>query len=561
VKTVVNSTFVRILHKIALIIAAVLCLQFEHAVAQAIPGGSRLNAKVFDVRDYGAKGDGKALDSPAINRAIEAASLQHGGTVFFPAGMYRSFSIRLKSNITLCFDQGSTLVAASPADGDGKYDPPEPNPWDKYQDFGHSHWHNSLIWGENIENVSIIGPGLIWGKGLVRGGGQSRTKEQNDAIQDVKSDKAAAPFGYPNLRDAVESGWGNKAISLKLVRNVIIRDVSILHGGHFAILATGVDNLTIDNLKIDTNRDGIDIDACRHVRISNTTVNSPFDDGICLKSSYGLGYARAAENVTITNCAVSGYDEGTLLNGTYKREYNKYSHNTPTGRIKFGTESNGGFKNITISNCVFDYSRGLALESVDGGLLEDVTIANITMRDVVNPPIFVRLGKRNRGPSETMTEGELRRVIISNIIAYNAEPRFASIISGVPDNQIEDIRFSNIRIYYKGGGTNEQATIQPPEKETDYPEPIMFGEMPAYGFFIRHVKGITMTDVEVSYLNDDARPPFYLSSVTGADFHRVKAQRPATGKTFVLRDVADFNTNQVWLIPDIRLDRAQNKEY
>jgi len=514
----------------------------------------------FNVRHFGAKADGKTLDSPAINKAIEAAAAKGGGTVFFPAGTYRSFSIRLKSNITLYFDQGSILLAASPNDGDGKYDPPEPNPWSKYQDFGHTHWHNSLIWGENIENVSILGPGLIWGKGLVRSGGQSRTQAQNDALRDVKTVTPETPFGYPNPRDTVETGWGNKAISLKLCRNVIIRDVSILQGGHFAILATGVDNLTIDNLKIDTNRDGIDIDACRHVRISNTTVNSPFDDAICLKSSLGLGFARATENVTITNCSVSGYDVGTLLDGTYKREYNKYSHNSPTGRIKFGTESNGGFKNITISNCVFDYSRGLALETVDGGLLEDVTINNITMRDVVNAPIFLRLGKRNRGPKETMTEGKLRRVIISNIVAYNADSKYGSIISGIPGNDIEDVRFNNIRIDYQGGGTKQQAALQPPEKEADYPEPVMFGEMPAYGFFVRHVRGLTMTDVEVSYMKEDARPPFLLDDVKGADFHRVKAQRMQNGSVFVLKNVIDFTTNQCWLLPDLQLAKVDRRE-
>src|SRR6476661_6268951 len=430
------------------------------------------NAGVFDVRSYGAKGDGRAVDTPAINRAIDTAAASGGGTIWFSGGTYRSFSIHLKSNVTLYLDQGSTILAADPKDGDGKYDDPEPNQWEQYQDFGHSHWHNSLIWGENLENISILGPGRIWGKGLVRAGNQSRTKEQNDALGSAPSDPRAGPFGYPNPRDAVEKGWGNKSISLKLCRNVIIRDVSILHGGHFAILATGVDNLTIDNLKIDTNRDGIDVDACKNVRISNCTVNSPFDDGICPKSSFALGYARATENVTITNCQVSGYDEGTLLDGTYKRDYRAANGTfSPTGRIKFGTESNGGFKNITISNCVFDYCRGLALESVDGALLEDVTINNITMRDVANTPIFIRLGKRNRGPSETMVEGKLRRVIISNVVAYNAEPKYASIISGVPGNDIEDVRLSNIRIYYKGGGTPVQAALQPPEKETDYPEP------------------------------------------------------------------------------------------
>jgi len=175
-------------------------------------------------------------------------------------------------------------------------------------------------------------------------------------------------------------------------------------------------------------------------------------------------------------------------------------------------------------------------------------------------PIFVRLGKRNRGPSETMTPGAVRRVIISNIVAYNADPRYASIISGVPGNDVEDLRLSNIRIYYKGGGTAAQASLQPPEKETDYPEPTMFGEMPAYGFYVRHVKALTMTDVEVSSMTDDVRPPFLLSDVKGADFIGVKAQRAAGAKTFILRDVSDFTTHRVWQIPDTTLTQVKEKE-
>jgi polygalacturonase len=516
-------------------------------------------AGVYNVRAFGARGDGKALDTPAINRTIELAAAAGGGTVRFPAGNYLSVSIHLKSNISLYLDQGATIIAAEPSK-DVRYDAAEPNPWDAYQDFGHSHWHNSLIWGENIENVSILGPGRIWGKGLVRGGGQSRTKEQNDALNAARASEPFRPFGYPNPRDAVEPGWGNKAISLKLSRNVLIRDISILHGGHFAILATGVDNLTVDNVKIDTNRDGIDVDACRNVRISNCTVNSPFDDGICPKSTFALGFLRATENVTITNCQVSGYDEGTLLDGTYKREYTKYSHNSTTGRIKFGTESNGGFKNITISNCVFDYSRGFALESVDGGLLEDVTITNITMRDITNSPFFLRLGNRARGPKETTTVGQLRRVLISNVVVYNADPHYASIISGIPGHDIEDVRFNNIRIYYKGGGTKEQAALDPPEKETDYPEPVMFGQMPAYGFFIRHVKGLEMSDVEVSYMKEDLRPAFVLNDVKGADFFRLKAQHAPDVSTFTLTNVENFSVQQSAQLPDTRIDRVKQRK-
>jgi len=512
---------------------------------------------VYNVKVFGATGDGKTLDTIAINRTIDAAAAAGGGTVYFPAGNYLSVSIHLKSNITLYIDQGATIIAANTAN-DVKYDPPEPNEWDKYQDFGHSHWHNSLIWGENLTNVSIAGTGMIWGKGLVRSGGQSRTQQQNDALTAARANEPKQPFGYPNPRDVVEAGWGNKSIALKLCRNVIIRDITILHGGHFAILATGVDNLTIDNLKIDTNRDGIDIDACKNVRISNCTVNSPFDDGICPKSSFALGYARATENVTITNCQVSGYDEGTLLDGTFKREYNRYSVSGPTGRIKFGTESNGGFKNITINNCVFDYCRGLALESVDGGLFEDVTISNITMRDVANCPIFMRLGSRMRGP-QGVPVGALRRINLSNIVVYNAEAKYASIISGIPGHSIEDVTLNNIRIYYKGGGTRQQAALQPEEKPADYPEPAMFGEIPAYGFFIRHVRGLELNGVNVSYLKEDARAPFIITDGQSIELRNIKAAHGAGAPTFILNEIENFSLRDSYPLMDMRLPGAKQQ--
>jgi polygalacturonase len=515
---------------------------------------------VYDVKTFGAKGDGKTLDTAAINKTIDAAAAAGGGTVYFSAGNYLSVSIHLKSNITLYLDQGATIIAATTSK-EAQYDPAEPNQWDAYQDFGHSHWHNSLIWGENLTNVSIVGPGMIWGKGLVRSGNQSRTQAQNDALNANRANEPKTQFGYPNPRDAVEPGWGNKSIALKNSRNVLIRDITILHGGHFAILATGVDNLTIDNIKIDTNRDGVDVDACKNVRISNCTINSPFDDGICPKSSFALGYARATENVTITNCQVSGYDEGTLLDGTYKRDFrNQNGTFSPTGRIKFGTESNGGFKNITITNCVFDYCRGLALESVDGALLEDVTISNITMRDISNSPFFLRLGARMRGP-QGPNVGALRRVIISNVIVYNAEPKYASIISGIPGHDIEDVALSNIRIYYKGGGTKEQAALQPPEKETDYPEPTMFGEMPAYGFFIRHVRGLQMSDINLRLLKEDARAPFIISDAKSIDFNHAQMDRATSVPSFILNDVEDFSLRQSYPLKDLVLTKVKRQEY
>jgi polygalacturonase len=547
---------------VALVIAGCVAfaILFSAAPRASFSFTSVAQARVYDVKAFGAKGDGKALDTVAINKTIDAAAAAGGGTVYFSAGNYLSVSIHLKSNITLYLDQGATIVAANTSK-EAQYDPPEPNQWEAYQDFGHSHWHNSLIWGENLTNVSILGPGMIWGKGLVRSGNQSRTQAQNDALNTNRASEPKTPFGYPNPRDAVEPGWGNKSIALKNSRNVLIRDITILHGGHFAILATGVDNLTIDNIKIDTNRDGIDVDACKNVRISNCTVNSPFDDGICPKSSFALGYARATENVTITNCQVSGYDEGTLLDGTYKRDFrNQNGTFSPTGRIKFGTESNGGFKNITITNCVFDYCRGLALESVDGALLEDVTISNITMRDISNSPFFLRLGSRMRGP-QGPTVGALRRVIISNVIVFNAEPRYASIISGIPGHDIEDVTLSNIRIYYKGGGTKEQAALQPPEKETDYPEPTMFGEMPAYGFLIRHVRGLQISDMNLRLLKEDARAPFIISDAKSIDFNHLQMDRATSVPSFILNDVEDFSLRQSYPLKDLVLPKVKRQEF
>ncbi len=501
-------------------------------------GASDATTKICDVTTFGATGDGHTLDTPAINRAIEAAAAAGGGTVRVPPGNYLCYSIRLKSNVALYLDQNAVIVAADPpadpaASTFASYDLAEPNtPWDAYQDYGHNHWHNSLLWGDGIENFSIFGPGLIWGRGLSRGWGSGPVAEHK--------------------------GVANKAISLKNCRNVTLRDFSILKGGHFAILATGVDNFTIDNLKIDTDRDGIDIDCCRNVRVTNCSVNSPWDDAICPKSSYALGYARATENVTIANCYVTAaYQLGTLLDGTFKR-FDPASKIGGNGRIKFGTESNGGFKNIAISNCVFEGCQGLALETVDGGLLEDISITNITMRDIVSAPIFLRLGSRMRGPAGVPV-GKLRRILISNVVCSNSNSSFGAILSGIPGHPIEDIQLNDIYIQHRGGGTTGDAALQPPEAENHYPEPNMFGKMPAHGFFLRHAKNISLSNVEIACLEPDARPAFVLEDVQGADFFRIRTPRVVGVPTFALNDVDDFSAFRCKRVPDADLNHADRK--
>ena len=474
---------------------------------------ARNTTVIYDVKDFGAMGNGTTLDSRAINRAIDTVAANGGGTLIFPAGVYLSGSIRLKSKITLYLDQGS-VIEASPNVSD--YDKAEPNQWEQYQDFGHSHWHNSLIWGDSIHNVAILGPGLIYGKGLTRDEG----------------------------RDKLPRELGNKSIAIVNSNHITIRDISILHGGHFGILLSGVENATIDNVMIDTNCDGMDIDCCSNVRITDCSVNSPWDDAIVLKTSYCLGYPKATENVTISGCYVTGgFQEGTLLDGTHKKYSKGHPFDyppDPMGRIKLGTESNGDFKNIVITNCVFETCYGLALESVDGSNLQDISVSNITMRDLSSAAIFLRLGSRMRAPGD-MKVGTLKRINISNIVAYNVDTTFGSIISisGIPGHEIEDIKLNNILAYYKGGGTQELAKINPPEKEKEYPEPGMDGTLPSWGFFIRHAKNIEINDVSIQYITKDERPAFYLNDVQQADFNHVKW--PAKGSNnFELKNVTDL---------------------
>ncbi|HTV04229.1 MAG TPA: glycoside hydrolase family 28 protein [Acidobacteriaceae bacterium] len=487
----------------------------------------------LNVRNFGATGDGLTIDTPAIDRAIQAAASAGGGTVIVPAGTYACYSIHLKSNVCLYLDQGATILAASvPLEGTttGGYDAAEPQgPWEPYQDYGHNHWHNSLIWGEGLSNIGICGPGRIYGKGLSRG-----HKDDTDLP------RVTAP------------GVGNKSIALKNCHNVILRDFSILQGGWFGILATGVDNFTVDNLKIDTNRDGMDIDCCRNVRVSNCTINSPYDDAICPKSSFALGFARPTENLTIANCYVTGgYEVGSLLDGTWKVRPQQFG----TGRIKCGTESNGGFKNITITNCAFDRCWGIALETVDGAICEDITCSNIAMHNLRGAPFFLRLGARMRGPGN-IPVGVLHRVVLSNITSSALRP-LPALIAGIPSHPVEDVKISDLYLEQVGGEPQSAAAILPPEDATKYPEPTMFGDLPSTGVFMRHVRNVEVGCVEIAVRMPDARPAFWLDDVDGADFFRVRV--PKGAPAFALTSVRDFRSFGAQFLKDVSLDSVTRR--
>jgi polygalacturonase len=448
-------------------------------VAQAATG-------VYHVRDYGAKGDGKTLDHIAINKAIEAANADGGGQVVLSAGTYLCGSIRMKSNVDLHLTAGARILAA-PASMKA-YDESEVFGAPEYQDGGHTYFHNSLIWAEGQQNISITGRGMIDGEGL--------TKKDTEKAGNVQGGSI---------------GTGDKAIALKLCRNVTIRDITIYRGGHFAIIVTGCDIGTIDNVTIDTNRDGIDIDCCKYFTVSNTKVNTPNDDAIVLKSSYALKRPVLCEHILITNCIVTGYKLGTFLDGTYVPE----KVNWVCGRIKLGTESNGGYRNITISNCSCMWSSGLAFEEVDQGRMENIVVTNISLSHVHHYPIYITTGCRNRGPKERTDVSSARDISINNVIADDCDSLAGIIITGMEGEPIRNVSLSDIRIQYRGGG--KKVTKSYREQGTNYPEPRWAGPTPAYGLFARHVDGLQLRNVKFELIRPDERPDIILEDVKNYD--------------------------------------------
>jgi hypothetical protein len=538
---IINKTGGVQVEKMKAILAVVILIMALTNLSVAITGN------VFNVKDYGAVGDGVTLDSDAINKTIGECVKAGGGTVYFPAGTYLSGSIRLKSNLTLYLDAGATILGA-PNDINA-YDYPDDKVLDEirqilewgYEDYGHTYLENSLIWGENLENIAIIGQGTINGGGMTH-------------------------------HDSVPVGGGNKAIGLKLCKNITIKDITIYHGAHFAMQYRGCDNMTIDNVIFDTQRDALNLDCCRNVRVSNCIINAPRDDGLCFKSSLVMGFARKTENVTVTNCILSGYKEGSVIDGTYMHDMRNDGKTTETeprggpwypgagtGRIRFGSESSGAFSNIVITNCVFDYSRGFDLNIYDGGIMENINISNITMRNIPNPPITIKVHDRGRGPEGT-TIGKIKDVSFSNILVYpynNLPPghpdlrtRRPCIINGLPGHEIENLRLNNIKmvsLHNNDGVAKDKVT-------GGYTGGYRGGnihssQFASYGFYCAYVKGLKMTNIDVGFESPDKRPAFIFENVEGLELDNVSADRAVGNESpiifknvedVVVRDCSDF---------------------
>lgn len=407
----------------------------------------------YNVREFGARGDGEALDTSALQRAIEACARKGGGTVHFPPGRYVSGTLFLKSGVTVELEGGATLVGSRRLED---Y-PPAIASVRSYTD---TYTERSLIYGENLEHVTLQGRGVIDGQG-------------------------AAFKGQDKVRPNRVRMIGCRDVA---VRDLTLRDSPMWVQHYLACDGVRLDGLTVVS-KCNANNDGIDIDGCQRVRIANCDIQSG-DDAIVLKSTLN----RPCKNVVITNCLL----------------------NSDCNAFKLGTESNGGFENIALSNCAIYGTRlaGIALEIVDGGTLDGVSIANVTMANV-RGPIFIRLGNRARPfqpGSPPPGIGALRNVSLCGIRATGASS-VGCCIAGLPGHPVENVTLADIRIAFAGGGKEADARREVSEKPEAYPEYSMFGILPAYGFYCRHAHNLALRDVEVSCAAADARPSLVCEDV------------------------------------------------
>ena len=447
----------------------------------------------INVLDHGAQGDGHTLDTLSIQKAIDHCAKTGGGTVVFPPGKYLTGTLFLKDHVHLNVTTGATLFGSPNLDDYPAKMNGFPSRTDRY-------CSRALIRGEGLQDIGIWGQGILDGQGAQFRGNKASGEVFERMVKAYEDQDRYTPH----------EGYFDRPYLIQFVScsQVLIEGVKLRNSAMWMQHYLDCDFVTIRGIDVynhvGSNNDMIDIDCCRNVIVSDC-VGDTDDDALTLKSTG----ARPTENVTITNCILRSH----------------------CNAIKAGTESAGGFRNITISNCVIQRSEapgviagrreglaGIALEIVDGGTLNQVTIQNIVMEGTT-APLFLRLGNRARPPKPSDPKPEIgtfRNVFISDILARGAG-RTGCSITGLPGHPIENVSLSNIRISFAGGGTTKETQAQPEELEAKYPECTMFGVLPSYGFYCRHVRGLSIQDVRLELETPDERPPLVLENVTEAD--------------------------------------------
>ena len=443
---------------------------------------------MYCVREYGAAGDGKQLDSVYIQKAIDDCAAEGGGTVLVSPGTYLCGTMHMKSHVHVLIEKGALILGS---ENMADFDPYEENPSNcTYQDRSHSYFHHSLFHADGVSDIALTGFGTI-------------DMQSVWEVTDTETDRWCRAC---------------KIVAFKNCTNVKIRDLTMKNATDLAVYVAGCENVIIAGLDLTVHIDGISPDSCKNVVISDCIVDAG-DDGIVAKCSYTLGHLKNMENLVISNCIIKSRCNG----------------------IKFGTESNSAFLNTTITGCaVYDTQlSGIALESVDGARLEGFSISNISMRNVGNPLLMMVLN-RARGPEGTQI-GEIKNVSISNMTITGPyapwdgiyqnywsyikgnptiKPRtYPFILIGQEDSIIRNVSLSNIQFAAEGGGTEEDRKLVIPDLRNGYPECRALGEKtPVYGMVARYVDNLKLYNVEFTTEKEDARDPVYLDKVTKYKF-------------------------------------------
>lgn len=445
--------------------------------------------RVYNVLDFGAVADGVTINSKAVQAAIDECSSQGGGTVLFADGEYVLSTVFLKENITICIDKTAKILGA-PSFYD--YAPQEEIDYPLYQDASHSYFDHSMFVGKNCDNIVFTGGGEI----------------------DMRS-----VWDEDDVRKIV--GRGPKTIALRECNNVKIFDLEINNTTDLAIYFAGCEDVEIYNIKMRVYIDGISPDNCKNVYIHDCDVESG-DDGIVFKSSYTLNRLGVCDNIVVKNCRVK----------------------SRCSAVKFGTETNGGFYNIVIDNIDVRETRitAIAIESVDGAIIDGLTLKNMHIRNA-GAPLFIHLGLRMRGP-EGREIGRIRNITLENIlaegpyepweaIAWNMKthhegdtlqypwdftsnhvygPQLTSNVCGLPEIPLENIVLRNVKFIVEGNVFEWRRDV--PDNANGYPEVHIYGRpLPAKGIYFRHINGLTLENVTVESYKPDGREAFVFEDV------------------------------------------------
>ncbi len=443
------------------------------------------------VQNFGAVGDGKTLNTAAIQKAVETVAGNGGGTVLFPAGTYLSGTIYLRSHVTLHLQAGAVLLGSTRIED-------FPVNFCKYPSYTDRYCVRALIWAEGVENVAITGRGVIDGQGAAFLGAKASEEE----LKEIENAKPS-----PN-RHTPHPNYAKRPYIIRMTscRDILIEGVTMQNSPMWMQHYLDCSDMTVRGIRVinqvNRNNDMIDIDSSRNVVIQGCYGDTD-DDALTLKSTG----PDPTENIVISDCILRSH----------------------VNAIKMGTESTGGFRNITITNCVILRSEfenhmagspegfaGIALEAVDGGTLERITISNIAMNGIATP-LFMRLGNRARlhtSDAPKPAVGAFRDINVDNIVATGVE-NISCSISGIPGHPIQGVRVSNMTLRCTGGIDKDLTDLEVPEVVTKYPESRMFGPLPSYGFYCRHVENLTFRNVQVGFDRPDRRYALVCDDVKG----------------------------------------------